>query len=137
MKFGKIVIAGIAVATLSAILGVVFCGGIFRWVYALEPTNVWKTMDGTPNAAFFAGTLAIGIIFAFCYALINKGVPGKNMLSKGTTFGILVWLLGTLPGMLITHSFMTVANGVVIYWSIFGLFANVLKGMVAAVIYGE
>jgi len=73
MKYGKIVIAGIAVTVLHAIIGMACCGGVFNWVYKLEPTNVWKAMDSAPGAAYFVGSLVLSIILAFVYALINRG----------------------------------------------------------------
>ena len=52
MKFGRILIAGVVVSIFNAVVSAVTCGGIFNWVYHLEPTNVWKPMDGPPGAAF-------------------------------------------------------------------------------------
>ena len=39
MKIGKIVIAGAAVTIFNTIIGLVTCGGVFSWVYKLEPCS--------------------------------------------------------------------------------------------------
>ncbi|MDD5680197.1 MAG: hypothetical protein PHI59_03030, partial [Candidatus Omnitrophica bacterium] len=83
MKLGKIVIAGLAVTIFGMIMGAVTCGGIFNWVYKLEPTNVWKPMDGPPGIIFMIGTLVLNIRLSFIYALIHKGIPAKIKLVKG------------------------------------------------------
>lgn len=137
MKLGKIVIAGLAVTIFGMIMGAVTCGGIFNWVYKLEPTNVWKPMDGPPGIIFMIGTLVLNIILSFIYALIHKGIPGKSKLVKGLIFGLCVWAVGMLPGMFSTYAFMTVSTTVVVYWTILGLITTPLEGMIIASIYGE
>ncbi|MDD5432827.1 MAG: hypothetical protein PHO70_07610 [Candidatus Omnitrophica bacterium] len=137
MKIGKVVLAGVAVTVFNAILGMVTCGGIFSWVYKLEPTNVWKPMEGAPGAKYMIGSLVLSILLAVVYALIQKGLPGKNKLVKGAVFGLCVWAVGMLPGMFATYTFMTVATTVTIYWTILGLIKSPLEGMIIAAIYGK
>ena len=48
MKIGRVVVGGIVAMVVSSIFGAITCGGIFNWVYKLEPTNVWKNME-CPN----------------------------------------------------------------------------------------
>ena len=117
---------------LGSILAMTTCGFLFNWVYKLEPTNVWRPMEGPPGAMFYLGSLVLSIILAFVYALLRKGIPGKNRLVKGLVFGLCVWLVGNLPGMFATYSFMTVATTVVVYWAILGLVELSLKHITIA-----
>lgn len=137
MKTGKILIAAVAVSVFSVILGGITCGGIFSWVYKLEPTNVWRPTYSCPGLTFFIGSFLLNIILVIVYAFLSKGVSGKNKFVKGLIFGLCVWAVGILPGMFLTYSFMTVATGVVIYWTILGLVEMPIKGLIIAVIYGE
>lgn len=137
MKIGKILIAAVVALIFSVILGALTCGGIFSWVYKLEPTNVWKPTYTSLGLAFFIGSFLLNIILAVVYALLRKGIPGKNKLVKGLIFGLCVWAVGMLPGMFCTYYFMTVATGVVIYWTILGLVEMPIKGLIIAAIYGE
>lgn len=137
MKKWKILIAGVAITVFDVIVGMVTCGWLFNWVYGLEPTNVWKPMEGPPGVTFYIGVLALNIVLVFFYALLNKGIPGKSKLVKGLLFGLCVWAVGILPGMFATYSFMTVATTVVIYWTVSGLIQIPLKGLIIAAIYGE
>ncbi len=136
MKIGKILIAGFVVTIFSMILGGITCGGIFSWVYKLEPTNVWKPMT-CPGTMFIIGTFILNTVLAFVYALIKKGLPGKNRFIRGLVFGLCVWAVGMLPGMFCTYEFMTVATTVVIYWTVLGLIKSLLEGMIIAAIYGD
>ena len=137
MKIGKILIAALTVSLFGAIFAGVTCGWLFNWVYKLEPTNVWKPMDGPPGLLFYIGSFLLNIILAVVYALLRKGISGKNKLTKGLIFGLCVWAVGMLPGMFSTYYFMTVATGVVIYWTILGLVEMPIKGLIIAAIYGE
>ncbi len=137
MKIGKILLAALALSVFGALFGGITCGWLFNWVYKLEPTNVWRPMDGPPGLAFQIGGFLLNMILVVVYALLRKSIPGKNRLTKGLVFGLCVWAVGMLPGMFTTYAFMTVATGVVIYWTILGLVATPIKGLIIAAIYGE
>jgi len=136
MKIGKIIIAAVVVTIFNVIVGAVTCGGIFNWVYKLEPISVWKPM-AAPGIAYYIGTILLNFIFVLAYAVLHKGIPGKNKLAKGLVFGLCVWGIGVLPGMFATYIFMTVAPAVIIYWTIMALVQDPLKGLITAAIYGE
>jgi len=135
MKIGKVLVAGVVVTIFNAIFGMLTCGGIFSWVYKLEPTNVWKPMNGAPGPFFMIGSLILSIVLASVYALLNKGIPGSNKFIKGFIFGLCVWAVGVLPGMLATYSFMTVATTTVVYWVLIGLVKTPIEGLIIASIY--
>lgn len=135
MRVKRMLIAGVVSRMAGTILGIVTCGGIFNWVYALEPTDIWKPMAGPPPIWFNVASLALGIILALIYALLYRGIPGRGIV-KGLVFGLFVWLVGTVPGMLATYTFMRIATGVVIYWTIQGLVVLLVEGIIIAAIYG-
>lgn len=135
MKIGRILIGGLAITVFNAVFAGLTCGWLFNWVYKLEPVNIWKPMQGPPGLWFFIAGLLLNIIFAFVYALLSKGIPGRNWAIKGIVFGLCVWAVGMLPGMFSTYAFMTVATGVVIYWTIIGLVEMPIKGLIIAAIY--
>ena len=137
MKIGKILIAAAAISVFGTIFAGVTCGWLFNWVYKLEPTNVWKPMDGPPGLLFHIGSFLFNVILAVVYALLRKGIPGENRLTKGLIFGLCAWAVGVLPGMFSIYHFMTVATGVVIYWTILGLIETSIKGLIIAAIYAE
>lgn len=137
MNIKKLILAIIAVAIFNFLVGAATCGSTFSWVYKLEPTNVWKPMESISPLIMIATMLTIDILFVFVYALINKGVPGQNRFIKGLVYGLLVVLVGLLPGMIQTYFYMTVATTVVVYWTIWGFIVSPLKGLIAAAIYGE
>lgn len=137
MKIGKILIATTAVSVFNVLFAGLTCGWLFNWIYKLEPTNIWKPMDGPPGLAFQIAVFLFHIVLAVVYVLFRKGIPGQNRLSKGLVFGLCVWAVGILPGMFSIYYFMTVAPVVVIYWTLLGLIEMPIKGLIIAAIYGE
>lgn len=137
MKISKVLIATIIVSIFNLIVSMLTCGGFFNWVYKLEPTNVWKPMENFPFILMVLELLIVNFIFVCVYALIHKGIPVKGKVLKGFVYGLIVWAVGMIPGMLATVLYMTVATGVVIYWTISALIILPLKGLITSAIYGE
>lgn len=84
-----------------------------------------------------AEILIVSLLFVIVYALLQKGIPGKNKFTKGLIYGLLVWLVGLVPGMLATAIYMTVSKIVIVYWTVWGLIVTPLKGLITSAIYGE
>lgn len=137
MKISKVLIATIVVSVFNFIVGALTCGGVFSWVYKVEPTNVWKPMTNAIFPYMIAEILIVNLLFVIVYALIQKGVPGKNKFTKGLIYGLLVWSVGMVPGMLTTALYMTVSKVVVLYWTIWGVIVTPLKGIIISAIYGD
>ena len=138
MKKVKVLIAGLAVTIFNLAFGMVTCGGVFSWVYKLEPVNIWKPMGPHgPGFGFLIASLVLNIILAHVYSSINSSFCGKNKYTKGLGFGLMVFLVGILPGMLATYTFMTVATTVVVYWTLIALVKSPIDGLIISSIYGE
>lgn len=137
MRIWRILVAGVAVTVFGSIVGMLTCGKFFLWVYEVEPTNVWKPMEGPPGAIYYIGALVLSIILVLVYAIVQKGIPGKYRVVKGVVFGLCVWAVGILPGMFAMYMFMTVAPTVVVYWTIMGVIQMPLEGLIIAAIYGK
>lgn len=137
MNIKKLILAIIAVAIFNFLAGMATCCSTFSWVYKLEPTNVWRADENVSIPFAILGMFIVDAIFVWVYALINKGIPGANRFIKGLLYGLLVVLVGLLPGMVATYTYMTVATTVVAYWTISGFIISPLKGLITAAIYGE
>lgn len=137
MKISKVIIATIVVSIFNFIFGAITCGGFFSWVYKVEPTNVWKPITSHSFPFMIAELLIVDFLFVLVYALINKGIPGKNKFTKGLIYGFLLFLVGMVPGMIATVVYMTVSKVVVLYWTISALILDPIKGLITSAIYGD
>lgn len=133
----RLVFAAVAMSVFDIVFGMVSCKWLFSWVYRLEPTYVWRKMNGGPGLFFMAGMLVLHFFLAVVYSYLNVGIPYETLYMKGLFFGLCLWGINTLPMVLSTYSFMNVASGVLIYW-IFSLGIQLIaKSFIVAFIYGK
>ena len=138
----KVLFASLAIFFISFLVG----GGsyfLFDWVFNLEPNAIWKW---TPTQGFdmptewwtilFLLNIFLAIAFAFIYALIEKGLPGKG-IQKGLGFGIIVWIVGPIPALGTMYLMMNIATGALIYFTIQSLIEWLVYGTVISLIYRE
>ncbi len=136
----KVLFAGCAIFFISFLVG----GGsyfLFGRIFNLEPTAIWKW---TPAQGFnmptgwwailFLLNIILAIVFAFIYALIEKGLPGKG-IQKGLGFGIIVWIVGPIPALVTMYLMMNIAAGALIYFAFQSLFEWLIYGAVISLIY--
>lgn len=140
MKCGRIALATVVITVLHMAFGMLTCGWLFKWVYALEPTNVWVP-DSAMSGGFFAwmglGQLVLTFFFVLVFARLYESMPGCQRGVKGASYGLFVWLIGVLPGMFATYMFMTVNKVVVIYWTLAGFVWLMIAGLIVGWICGE
>lgn len=142
IDFKRVLLAGIAINFVSYLAG----GGsyfFFRWIFELEPRNIWKwtpgtTLDMSPKwwiSLLIINTL-LAVIFALVFAILYRGIPGRG-LQKGFAFGFLVWLVGVVPPVLTWYFLVNISPGALVYFTIQGLFEWLVYGIVISAIYKE
>jgi len=142
INFKRVLLAGIAIFFISFIVG----GGsyfLFGRVFNLEPRAIWKwtSAQGFDMSAewwiiLFLLNIILAVAFAFVYALIEKGLPGKGM-RKGLSFGIIVWIVGPIPALVTMYLMMNIATGALIYFIFQSFFEWLVYGTVISVIYKD
>ncbi len=133
----RLVLAAVAMSAFDIVFGMISCGWLFSWVYRLEPTYVWRKMEGGPGLFFMVGMLLLHLALAIVYSYLNVGIPYESLLAKGLFFGLCLWAVSTLPMILSTYTFMSVANGVLVYWTFSLLIQKIVKALILALIYGK
>ncbi len=138
----KVLFAGIAIFFISFLVG----GGsyfLFGRIFDLEPSAIWKW---TPAHGFdmpaewwiilLLLNIILAVVFAFIYALIEKGLPGKG-IQKGLGFGIIVWIVGPIPALVTMYLMMNIATGALVYFTLQSLLEWLIYGTVISLIYKE
>lgn len=140
-KIIRALLGGLLIAVFNIVFGGITCGGAFNFIYRLQPW-MWKTLCVTvPDYKFMTilslGNFVFGFIFSLIFIWIYKGLPGKNSLQKGVYFGLIVWIIGNLPGMMSTHLFSNMLPGVISYMSLTALIKALGAGVIASLVYKE
>ncbi|MFH1653085.1 MAG: hypothetical protein ABIE74_03420 [Pseudomonadota bacterium] len=140
MNFKRILIATVVVTIVNALFGWLTCGWLFNWVYQLEPVNVWiAEAEMTPTFMLWAnlGSLVIAFLFVLIFARLQDCLPGKCRCCRGISYGVIVWLLGVLPGMFSIYMFMNINKTVPIYLALSGLVRMLILGGITGLIVNK
>lgn len=105
LKIKRIIIAGVVVAVVAQIIHAIFAQ--LEMKYYILPTYlpVWSKLmmpaAGPPPMSFLLYSLlftAVGtILMALAYAIIKRGIPGKNIIQKGLVYGLILVLVSAIP----------------------------------------
>ncbi|MBU1131386.1 hypothetical protein KJ840_04595 [Patescibacteria group bacterium] len=125
---GRIFQAGILIGIILLVLNSIE-GWLFSGLYANSDPALWQKMSGNWWLQILIFNLVVGLILALVYSVMYKGIPDKG-LGKGIQYGFWIWLVGTVPGLLITMLTMTVPAELVVVWIITGLINLLIAGMI-------
>jgi hypothetical protein len=70
---------------------------------------------------FYVQPFALGIVLAWAWTKVKALFIEGSALSKGIYFGSIIWLISTLPGMLISYGSFSVSCLMILCWTISGL----------------
>lgn len=125
---GRIFQAGILVGIILLVLNSVE-GWLSGGLYATSDPTLWQKMTGNWWLHMLFFNLVVGLILALVYSVIYRGIPDKG-IGKGLQFGFWIWLVGTVPGLLLTMLTLTVPTELIVVWLISGLINLLIAGMV-------
>jgi len=143
IKWGKAVLGGIAFAVISQVVYTV--ESMLDLGYYTDPANfaIWSKImmpnQGPPGMEYFALTIALafvtGLIFTAAFQTVRKSLE-NDAVKAGITFGVLLFFVATLPGMLSMYANLAVPTGLVASWIVAGLVVDLLGGVAIAKISG-
>lgn len=107
----KIIIGGILAGLALFVVTFIF-ESLTADMYMMAPRGMFKEMNLT---AFVIYDLIIGLIFAYVYSIIKASVP-KGGIQKGLIFGLIIWLIGSVPGIGISYVTMNIRNKLLLIW---------------------
>jgi len=132
MNWKKGIIAGLVAGIVILIVGML-SGSLLAVDYTKTP-ELWKPMTGNWWYNIIALDFLEGILYGIVFTLLYNGIPGKGW-RKGLNYGLILWVIATVPGMLMTYLTMTVPDTIVASWTFGGLITLVIVGPVIAVVH--
>ena len=137
MNLSKIILAGVAFAAVSQLIhslgATLTMGFYFDPAYFPVWSKVMMPGPGPPPASFYYYSIAFGlvngIVLAFAFAIIRGGIPGRG-LKKGLLFGLLVFLIASLPSSLSLYLLINLPVALIIYWTVEGFVACLIGGAI-------
>jgi len=132
MKWKKVIAAGIAAGIVILLVGNL-TGFLFYSDYSATP-QLWKSMTGNWYYNMVILDIFEGMLYAMVFSLFYSSIPGRGW-RKGVNFGFVLWLIATVPGMLMTYFTMAVPDSIVMSWLFGGLVSLLIAGPVIAVVH--
>ncbi len=137
----KVLVSGIIFAVIAQIIHTI--GAYLSMNYYINPAyfSVWSPlMMGMEQGSLFnaftytsLGFLFItGIIFAFLYGIFRGTVPGKDIISKGLSYGFLIFLVASIPSYLSLYLLINLPAMLIFYWAVESLLIYLINGLVVA-----
>ena len=134
MNFKKGIIAGLIAGIVILIVGMT-SGYLFGTDYEKTP-ELWKHMTGNWYYTMIAVDFIEGILYGLVFTVVYTGIPG-NGWKKGLNYGLILWIVATIPGMLMTYITMTVPDMIVASWLFGGLISLVIAGPAIAIVHDK
>jgi len=134
MNWKKGIIAGLAAGVVILAVGML-SGSMLGAQYTATP-QLWKPMTGNWWYDMIVVDLIEGIIYGLVFTVVYNGIPG-NGWKKGLNYGLILWLVATVPGMMMTYSTMAVPDMIVASWLFGGLISFLIAGPVIAILYDK
>jgi len=136
MNVRKGIIAGFAAGVLMMISSIVVWSATQDYLAPIYESSaqLWKPMEIIWFEQMWALTIAEGILYGLVYSVLYNGIPGKNV-NKGLVFAVIIWLVGTVPGMAITYITIAVPAPIIVSWLFGGLINLLVMGITLAFVY--
>ena len=130
----KIILPGLAAGVATLIIGM-----IVSYLFMLFPSvaadfknaGVMRSWADPLMYLFFLTPFVSGVIYAWAWNMskrLFKGSPAK----RGACFGSSIWLISTVPGMVISYTSFSLSLLTIISWTLGGLLSNMTAGMIFA-----
>ena len=144
MDWKNLTIAAVAFAIMSMVANTIGAFGDMK--YYTDPANsgLWSKLmmpgqSSPPLEFFLLTTLAAfgtGLVYAYAYTITKHAFAGKGSFradrqwETGAKFGVFLFLVAVLPGMLSMYLLFAVPLGLVVSWIVQGFATSVIGGVI-------
>ena len=130
---GKIFQIGILTGVVIFVLGSIE-GWMTGGLYAASNPLLWQEMTGNWWMSMLVYNLIVGLLLTLVYGIFFTSLPDKGA-SRGLQFGFWIWLVGTVPGLLMIMLTLAVPVELVVVWLVSGLINYLVAGLIIGVMF--
>ncbi len=99
-------------------------------------SKIMMPHPGPPPSLFyilsFTFNFIIGILLSIGYRIIKAGIPGTELLNKGLLYGLIIFIVGVIPGHLALILFINLPIALIVDWAAENLIIDLLGGIAIA-----
>ena len=142
IKIKRVLIAGVIVTVIAQIIHSLFAQLDMKYYLMPQYFSVWSRLmmptAGPPPLSFMVYSLLFtligAILMALAYAMVKRGIPGKNRFQKGLVYGLILVLVSGIPFFLTTVLLINVPLVLMISWLLATIIHYFIGGVVIAAI---
>jgi len=124
------VLSGIMLFVLAAIEDWLSSG-----LYTIADPAIWSAIMYQNWWIYsFCYHVVVGLILVLVYSIFYNSLPDVGAV-RGLQFGFWIWVVGTVPGLLMTLMSLAIPEELVIVWLVTGLFNYLLAGLLIGALY--
>ncbi|MFH1072602.1 MAG: hypothetical protein V1743_04195 [Nanoarchaeota archaeon] len=141
-KWDKIFITAVIIAIVGQIIH--WLASSFSMGYYVDPgyAGVWSKImmpsAGPPPPSFLVYSLAFGFVSAFLltfvFVLISPGLKGRNWLSKGAFYSLVLFLVAGIPSSFALILLINLPSGLVILWLVESMVVYFVDGLLISLL---
>lgn len=130
----KIIFPGIIIGVVTLAIGM-----LISYLFMLSPVvnadyynaSLMRPWSDPIMCLFFLYPFIQGIALAWAWSK-SKGLFKGNVKQRGMRFGLAIWIIATIPGMLVTYSSFKLSLLTVLSWTLSGLISLIAAGCILA-----
>ena len=140
IKWGGFFLAAILYTILAQIIHTIGAQATMGYYLLEDYFSVWSKIMmpnlGPPGALFFLWSIIFAFVTAllitYVYNVVKKSIAGKTAVTKGLTYGFLLFLVAGIPTLLSMILLINLPMALLFAWTIEGLVIFLLGGMIIA-----
>ena len=130
---GKIFQMGIILGVVLFVFGAIE-GWLSGGLYTASDPALWADMTGNWWLTSLIADIIIGLVLALVFTLFYNSIPDKG-IGKGIQYAFWVWMVGTVPGLIMTFLILAVPTELVVTWLVTGLLNYIVCGIILGAMY--
>jgi hypothetical protein len=125
-------IASIVILLLGMIISIALNYLLPGMKAAYENTSVFRAWSDPLMSLYFLYPFLIGFLLAWVWNKIKKVVKGKSVWKRGFKFATTIWLLSSVPGLVLTFSSFQIGIDITLVWLAIALIQLNCAGLIYA-----
>ncbi len=124
------ILAGIIMLVASMALGYVFQVILFPHLAQEYVNGIFRSWSDPLMSIYFVYPFILGIILAWAWNMLKPILVQKRKWERGICFGFGIWLVSSIPGMIMAYSSFKISLIMTLTWLITGLVDAIIAGIV-------
>lgn len=111
-------LAGLVILIVSMIVDYLFRLAVPALQMEYENTSIFRAWSDPLMSLYFLYPFILGVLLAWIWGSVKSVISGSTLRQRAMRFGFSIWIILSIPGMLITYASFQVSLIMVVSWSI-------------------